>query len=138
VLNIGGGEVLVIMLLALIVLGPQRLPDAARQIGKAMGEMRRLSSGFQSELRSALDVPVEAEARKRGAVHQPAPAPASAPALAPVETQADEVEPDPTSTDPTATPAQPVKRATAKRPATAKKRAAPLRANGKPSGRSAP
>ena len=37
--NIGGGEVLVIALIALIVLGPQRLPDAARQVGKAMGEL---------------------------------------------------------------------------------------------------
>ena len=35
--NVGGGELLVILLIALIVLGPQRLPDAARQIGKAMG-----------------------------------------------------------------------------------------------------
>jgi Tat protein translocase TatB subunit len=53
--NIGGGEFLVIALIALIVLGPQRLPDAARQIGKTMGELRRISSGFQNELRSALD-----------------------------------------------------------------------------------
>ena|SRR5436190_12114888 len=53
--NVGGGEVIVIMLIALIVLGPQRLPDAARQIGKTMGELRRLSTGFQNEVRSALD-----------------------------------------------------------------------------------
>ncbi len=53
--NIGGGELLVIMLIALIVLGPQRLPDAARQIGKTMGELRRLSAGFQNEMKSALD-----------------------------------------------------------------------------------
>jgi sec-independent protein translocase protein TatB len=53
--NIGGGELLVIMLIALIVLGPQRLPDAARQIGKAMADLRRLSTGFQNEVRSALD-----------------------------------------------------------------------------------
>lgn len=53
--NIGGGEFLVIAIIALIVLGPQRLPDAARQVGKAMGELRRLSSGFQSELKSAFD-----------------------------------------------------------------------------------
>lgn len=51
--NIGGGEFLVIALIALIVLGPQRLPDAARQIGKAMGELRRLSTGFQEELKEA-------------------------------------------------------------------------------------
>jgi sec-independent protein translocase protein TatB len=53
--NIGGGELIVIMLLALIVLGPQRLPDAARQIGKTMGELRRLSTGFQNEMKHALD-----------------------------------------------------------------------------------
>jgi sec-independent protein translocase protein TatB len=53
--NVGGGEIIVIMLIALIVLGPQRLPDAARQIGKTMGELRRLSNGFQNEVRSALD-----------------------------------------------------------------------------------
>ena len=51
--NIGGGEFLVIALIALIVLGPQRLPDAARQVGKAMGELRRLSTGFQEELMEA-------------------------------------------------------------------------------------
>ncbi len=53
--NIGGGEILVILVIALIVLGPQRLPTAARQVGKAMGELRRLSSGFQNELRDAMD-----------------------------------------------------------------------------------
>lgn len=53
--NIGGGEALVIALIALIVLGPQRLPDAARQVGRAMGELRRLSSGFQTELKAAFE-----------------------------------------------------------------------------------
>jgi sec-independent protein translocase protein TatB len=53
--NIGGGEVLVIALIALIVLGPQRLPNAARQAGKVMGDLRRISSGFQSELRTAFE-----------------------------------------------------------------------------------
>ena len=53
--NIGGGELIVIMLLALIVLGPKRLPEAARQIGKAMADLRRLSTGFQNEVRTALD-----------------------------------------------------------------------------------
>jgi sec-independent protein translocase protein TatB len=53
--NIGGGEFVVIALIALIVLGPQRLPEAARQVGKAMGDLRRLSSGFQHELKGALE-----------------------------------------------------------------------------------
>jgi sec-independent protein translocase protein TatB len=53
--NIGGGEFLVIAVIALIVLGPQRLPEAARQVGKVIGDLRRVSSGFQAELKGALD-----------------------------------------------------------------------------------
>ncbi len=53
--NVGAGELMVILLIALIVLGPDKLPDAARKIGNVMGELRRMSSGFQSEIRSAMD-----------------------------------------------------------------------------------
>lgn len=53
--NVGTPELLVIMLVALIILGPQRLPEAARQVGKAMSELRRISSGFQAEMRDAMD-----------------------------------------------------------------------------------
>ena len=53
--NIGGGEFMIIALIALIVLGPQRLPEAARKVGKVMGDLRRISSGFQNELKSAMD-----------------------------------------------------------------------------------
>jgi sec-independent protein translocase protein TatB len=53
--NLGGGEILVILLLALIVLGPQRLPEAARKLGNAVGEVRRMATGFQSEIKAAFD-----------------------------------------------------------------------------------
>jgi sec-independent protein translocase protein TatA len=56
VLNLGGGEILVIALIALLVLGPNRLPGAGRQIGKALAEFRRMSSGVQEDLRQAMDV----------------------------------------------------------------------------------
>lgn len=54
-LNVGPPELLVILVVALVVLGPERLPGAARQVGRAVGELRRLSSGFQQELREAMD-----------------------------------------------------------------------------------
>jgi Tat protein translocase TatB subunit len=57
VLNLGTGELLVIFLVALIVLGPTKLPDAARQMGRVAAELRRLSSGFQDEMRQALQEP---------------------------------------------------------------------------------
>lgn len=60
--NIGGGEMLVILLLALLVLGPERLPKAMGQVGRAVAQMRRLSSGFQDEIRRAMD-PIEAPFR---------------------------------------------------------------------------
>jgi Tat protein translocase TatB subunit len=78
--NIGGGELIVIMLIALIVLGPQRLPDAARQIGKTMGDLRRLSTGFQNEMKNALDTaddPTRVAARRN-----PLAAPSDVPAEA--------------------------------------------------------
>jgi sec-independent protein translocase protein TatB len=65
-LNVGGGEFLIILLVALIVLGPQKLPEAARQAGRIMTELRRVTQGFQKELKEALDAPVEADARERG------------------------------------------------------------------------
>src|SRR6478672_838623 len=54
--NVGGGEIIVVLLIALMVLGPDKLPGAARQVGKYLNEFRRISSGFQDEIRSAMDV----------------------------------------------------------------------------------
>ena len=52
-LNVGGAELLIILLVALIFLGPQRLPEVARQLGQALGSLRSLASGFQAELEAA-------------------------------------------------------------------------------------
>jgi sec-independent protein translocase protein TatB len=67
--NIGGLEVVFVMVVALIVLGPTKLPEAARQAGRFINEVRRISSGFQKEFREAIQDPIiEAEARARGSV----------------------------------------------------------------------
>jgi len=58
VFNIGGGELIAILIIALIVLGPDKLPDAVRRAGRLYGELRRMSSGFQAELREVLDEPM--------------------------------------------------------------------------------
>jgi len=57
--SLGPAEILVILIVALIVLGPERLPKAAKQLGKAVGEVRRWSSNVQEDLRSALDAEEE-------------------------------------------------------------------------------
>ena len=51
--SIGPAEILIVLVVALIVLGPTRLPEAARSLGKALAEVRRMSSGLQSEVRDA-------------------------------------------------------------------------------------
>jgi sec-independent protein translocase protein TatB len=53
--NVGGGEMLAVLLLALLVLGPERLPKAVGEVGKWVGQLRRMSSGFQDELKKAMD-----------------------------------------------------------------------------------
>lgn len=75
--SIGAPEILVILIVALLVLGPNRLPEAARQVGRAMAEMRRISAGFQAEMRDAMQTPV--------AGPPVPPTPANPPAAAPVE-----------------------------------------------------
>lgn len=55
--SIGPAEIFVVLIVALIVLGPNRLPDAARSVGKAMAELRRVTSGVQAEVRDAFAEP---------------------------------------------------------------------------------
>ncbi len=66
--NLGGGELLVILILGLLVLGPSRLAVVAQQVGRLVGQVRRLASGFQEEFREIVEDPtLEAAARARGA-----------------------------------------------------------------------
>ena len=67
--NLGSGEVLVILVLGLLVLGPERLPEFARKIGSFLKEAKRMSRSFQEELRSAVEDPdIENKARAQGAL----------------------------------------------------------------------
>jgi len=52
---LGPAEILVILVVALIVLGPKKLPEAGRQVGRAIAEVRKWSQGFQDEVRNVLD-----------------------------------------------------------------------------------
>ena len=61
----GGPELLVIFLVALVVIGPQQLPKAMRTFGNAMAEVRKVSSSFQSEMKSAMDSVVDTSATEK-------------------------------------------------------------------------
>jgi Tat protein translocase TatB subunit len=61
--GIGVPELIVILVVALIVLGPKRLPDVAKALGKGLAEFRRATSDLTDELRSAQTM-IEREARE--------------------------------------------------------------------------
>lgn len=53
-LGIGFPELVLILVVALIVLGPQRLPEVARMLGRAYAQLRRASEEFQNTIRQDL------------------------------------------------------------------------------------
>lgn len=56
--GIGLPELIVIFVVALLILGPNRLPEVARMLGRAYGHLRRASEEFQNTIRqdiAALD-----------------------------------------------------------------------------------
>ncbi|MBI3610916.1 MAG: twin-arginine translocase subunit TatB [Nitrospirae bacterium] len=48
--GIGFPELVVILILALLVLGPQRLPELARAIGRAVAELKRATQDLKDEM----------------------------------------------------------------------------------------
>src|SRR5262245_27262821 len=55
-LDIGIQELLVIMVLALLIFGPDKLPDLGRRLGRAMREFRRASDEFRSTVEQNLQM----------------------------------------------------------------------------------
>ncbi len=58
-------DTLLLMVLALVVLGPRRLPQIGRQLGKLMYEFRKASNDFKYQLEEELRNAEEADRRKR-------------------------------------------------------------------------
>jgi len=54
--DVGFWEILLLLVLALVVIGPERLPGAARKAGLFVGKARRYIEGVRSEVESELDV----------------------------------------------------------------------------------
>jgi sec-independent protein translocase protein TatB len=92
--NLGMADSLILMVLALVVAGPRRLPQIGRQIGKLMYEFRKASNDFKFQMEEELRSAEEADRRKKEeerlrelALKAP-PAPASSEPAAPAETAA--------------------------------------------------
>jgi sec-independent protein translocase protein TatB len=63
--NLGMADSLILMVLALVVFGPRRLPQIGRQIGKLMYEFRKASNDFKFQMEEELRSAEEADRRKR-------------------------------------------------------------------------
>jgi sec-independent protein translocase protein TatB len=93
--GLGMADSIILMVLALVVFGPRRLPQIGRQIGKLMFEFRKASNDFKFQMEEELRLAEEADRRKKeeaerqrvaalASANPPAPAPAQT-----VEAQAD-------------------------------------------------
>jgi TatA/E family protein of Tat protein translocase len=54
-MNLGAPEILVILVVALLVFGPHRLPEIGRQVGGAMRELRKMQDSVKSELHAVMN-----------------------------------------------------------------------------------
>ncbi|MGD0293273.1 MAG: twin-arginine translocase TatA/TatE family subunit [Terracidiphilus sp.] len=65
VASLGFENSIILMVLALVVFGPRRLPEIGRRIGKIMYEIRKASNDFKFQMEEELRVAEDAERRKK-------------------------------------------------------------------------
>ena len=76
----GFSETIFLFLLALLIFGPKRLPEIARQVGKAMNEFKRASNEFKAQLASEIS---QIELEEQRQILPPAEPPAGTVAVLP-------------------------------------------------------
>jgi len=65
VASLGFENSIILMVLALVIFGPRRLPEIGRRIGKVMYEIRKASNDFKFQMEEELRVAEEADRRKK-------------------------------------------------------------------------
>jgi Tat protein translocase TatB subunit len=74
-MNLGMPEMIFIFLLALVVVGPKRLPELARQLGKIVAEFKRASNEFKNQLETEMmNIELDERAKKPSAAAETLPA----------------------------------------------------------------
>ncbi|HVC18464.1 MAG TPA: twin-arginine translocase TatA/TatE family subunit [Vicinamibacterales bacterium] len=59
--SIGAGEVLMILIIALIVFGPRKLPEMGKALGRGLNEFKKASSDLRSSLEAEIRIEHEQE-----------------------------------------------------------------------------
>lgn len=67
-LGMGPLELGLVAALALVVFGPDKLPELARQLGKAIGEVRRISGEATSEFQRSLSIDETGVSRPKNSI----------------------------------------------------------------------
>jgi len=57
IFGVGLPEVTVILVLALIIFGPKKLPELGKQLGKTLQSLKKASNEFQEELNKVVNEP---------------------------------------------------------------------------------
>lgn len=58
--NVGGAEILLILLVVLIFFGPKKIPELAQSLGKGIRKFNDAKEGFESQFKTAMKEPIEA------------------------------------------------------------------------------
>ncbi|MGB9253537.1 MAG: twin-arginine translocase TatA/TatE family subunit [Candidatus Korobacteraceae bacterium] len=65
-MNLGMPEMIFILLLALVIVGPKKLPEVARQLGKFLAEFKRASNEFKHQIEAEmLNIELQERAKKQ-------------------------------------------------------------------------
>jgi sec-independent protein translocase protein TatB len=91
--SLGMWDSLILMVMALVVFGPRRLPEIGRQIGKLMYEFRKASNDFKFQMEEELRSSEEADRRKKEEERLRALAAPQQPALTAEASQVSEARP---------------------------------------------
>ena len=98
--SVGWGELAVLLILGILIFGPERLPKVAADAGRLVRELRRMASGVRQDLRDELGVDVD-ELRRldpRRFLDDDDPEPEHAPAAPPVLAAGERAPYDPDAT----------------------------------------
>ena len=57
--NIGTAELMLIFVIALVVVGPRRLPEVGRTLGKILRDVRQMSQEFTAPIMQEMNAPAE-------------------------------------------------------------------------------
>jgi sec-independent protein translocase protein TatA len=90
--SIGMPELVIILVIALIIFGPRKLPELGRSLGRSIGEFKKASNELRSTLEEEIRIEEQREQRKAASVEQDSaiaaattpPAPAPVPPTTPV------------------------------------------------------